>query len=214
MKLFCSQAILIAILLVCTACTYTVTAAQGGCNTLPTSNGLIGGRNKAGVIPILRAPSGGSCTACAAIIDLDELNFSVLRSQVGGYFVSPFALFNATQVYRHGLWCQVNDTSNAGMGSNIGDMLYSTGDGPDGFTVVPTSDTRNNLPYQQLKCTNQIGVIIDDDTMAMTNFQGYLKCNTTIPNLDTNTHYWVMYSDRVFNDYSKYVSFYNVHTNL
>ena len=81
-------------------------------------------------------------------------------------------------------------------------MFYSTGDGPDGFTVVPTSDPSNNVPYQQLKCTNQIGVIVDD-TMATTNFQGYLKCSTTIPNLDTNTHYWVMYSDAVFNSYSK-----------
>ena len=123
----------------------------------------------------------------------------MLRSQIGGTFVAPFALFNATQVYQNGLWCQVNSASNADMGSNIGDMYYSTGDGPDGFTVVPTSDTSNNVPYQQLKCTNQIGVIVDD-TMATTNFQGYLKCNTS---LDINTHYWVMYSDQVFNSYSK-----------
>ena len=126
----------------------------------------------------------------------------MLWSQVGGYFVPPFALFSATQVQQHGLWCQVNSASNAGMGSNIGNMFYSTGNGPDGFTVVPTSAPSNNVPYQQLKCTNQIGVIVDDP-MATTNFQGYLKCNTTIPNLDTNTHYWVMYSDRVFNNYSK-----------
>ena len=88
------------------------------------------------------------------------------------------------------------------MGSNIGDMYYSTGVGPDDFTSVPTSVTSNNVPYQQLKCTNQIGVIVLNDTDT-TNFQGYLKCNTTIPNLDTNTHYWVMYSDTVFNSYSK-----------
>ena len=92
------------------------------------------------------------------------------------------------------------------MGSDIGDMFYSTGNGPDDFTVVPTSDPSNNVSYQQLKCTNQIGVIVDD-TMATTNFQGYLKCNTTIPNLDTNTHYWVMYSDTVFNNYSKLCSY-------
>ena len=126
----------------------------------------------------------------------------MLRSQIGGSFVAPFTLFSATQVYQNGLWCQVNSASNAGMGSNIGDMFYPTGNGPDGFTSVPTSDPSNNIPYQQLKCTNQIGVIVDD-TMATTNFQGFLKCNTTIPNLDTNTHYWVMYSDQVFNNYSK-----------
>ena len=125
----------------------------------------------------------------------------MLRSQVGGRFVATFALFSATQVYQHGLWCQISSSSNAGMGSNIGDMFYPTGDGPDGFTLVPTSDPSNNVPYQQLKCTNQIGAIVDDTNT--TNFHGYLKCNTTIPYLDTNTHYWVMYSDTVFNSYSK-----------
>ena len=57
---FRSQAILIAILLVCTACTYTVTAAQGGCDNLPTPSGLINGSNKDGVIPVVRASSGGT----------------------------------------------------------------------------------------------------------------------------------------------------------
>ena len=126
----------------------------------------------------------------------------MLRSQVGGYFVAPWSLFRATQVYQNGLWCQVSSESNAGMGSNIGDMFYSTGDGPDGFTVVPTSDPSNNVSYQQLKCTNQIGVIVDG-TINTTYFQGFLKCNTTIPNLDINTHFWVMYSDTVFYGYCK-----------
>ena len=49
------------------------------------------------------------------------------------------------------------------MGSNIGDMFYPTGNGPDGFTVVPTTDPSNSVPYQQLKCTNQIGVVVDGD---------------------------------------------------
>ena len=59
MKSFCCQAILIAILLVCTACTYTVTA-QDGCNTLYTSNGLIAGSNKNGIIPYVQVPPGGT----------------------------------------------------------------------------------------------------------------------------------------------------------
>ena len=124
----------------------------------------------------------------------------MLRLRIGGRYLSPFTLFSATQVQQHGLWCQVNMASNNGTGSNIGDMFYSTGNGPDGFTVVPTSDPSNNVPYQQLKCTNQIGVIVDGNT---NNFQGYLKCNTTIPDLNTNTHYWVIYSDEVFNNYRK-----------
>ena len=103
-------------------------------------------------------------------------------------------MFSATQIQRHGLWCQV-DT-----GSNIGDMFYPTGDGPDGFTVAPTSDPSNNVPYQQLKCTRQIGLIVDGN---VTNYQGIVKCNTTIPNLDVNTNYWVVYSDDVFNNYSE-----------
>ena len=89
------------------------------------------------------------------------------------------------------------------MGSNIGEMFYPTENGPDGFSVVPTSDP-SSVPYQQLKCTNQIGVIplVGGD---VTNNQGYLKCNTTIPNLNIKAHYWVVYSDAVFNSYCKHV---------
>ena len=103
---------------------------------------------------------------------------------------------------QHGLWCQVNSSSNAGMGSNIGDMFYSTGNGPDGFTLVPTSDPSNSVPYQQLKCTNQIGVVVDGDVTS--NYVGFVKCNTTIPNLNIITHYWVVYSDAMFNSYRKF----------
>ena len=69
---------------------------------------------------------------------------SVLRSQVGGRLVGPWSLFTRTQVFQHGLWCQVNSASNGGMGSNIGDMFYSTGNGPDDFTIVPTKHHSNN----------------------------------------------------------------------
>ena len=125
----------------------------------------------------------------------------MLRSQVGGRFVAPWTVFSATQMQQHGLWCQVNTASNGGMGSNIGDMFYSTGNGPDGFTLVPTSDPSNNVPYQQLKCTNQIGVVVDGN---VTNFQGFLKCNSTIPNLDRDANYWVVYSDAMFMSYCKF----------
>ena len=47
-----------------------------------------------------------------------------------------YRMFSATQMQQHGLWCQVNSASNAGMGSNIGDMFYPTGNGPDDFTLV------------------------------------------------------------------------------
>ena len=79
---------------------------------------------------------------------------------------------------QHGLWCQVNTASNAGMGSNIGDMFYSTGNGPDGFTLVPTSDPSNNVPYQQLKCTNQIGVVVDGNVI---NFHRFFEVQLYYP---------------------------------
>ena len=125
----------------------------------------------------------------------------MLRSQVGGHFVAPWTLFSATKIQQHGLWCQVNSASNAGMGSNIGDIFYSAGNGPDGFTVAPTSDPSNSIPYQQLKCTNQIGVVVDGNVTS--NYEGFVKCNTTIPNLNINAHYWVVYSDAMFNAYCK-----------
>ena len=124
----------------------------------------------------------------------------VFRLQVGGQAVTPWTLYSDTEMRQHGLWCQVNNASNAGVGSDIGDMFYSTGNGPDGFTVVPTNESGNSVPYQQFKCTNQIGVVVDG---VLTNFQGFLKCNTTIPNLNTNTHYSVMYQQSVINIYSK-----------
>ena len=53
MKLARHLAMLTALLLVCT-CTYTVTA-QGGCNALSSSNGLVNGQDKTGNIPNVRA---------------------------------------------------------------------------------------------------------------------------------------------------------------
>ena len=47
-----------AFLFVCT-CTYTVTA-QGGCNTLSSTNGLIPGTDKTGLFPNLDATPGGT----------------------------------------------------------------------------------------------------------------------------------------------------------
>ena len=133
------------------------------------------------------------------LIFFSRFSYSELRSQIGGRNVISWALLSMLQLSQHGLWCQVNSTSNAGMGSDIGDMFYPAGDGPDGFTVVPTSDPSNNVPYQQLKCTNQIGVIADG--VMTENNQGFFKCNTTIPNLDTNTHYWAAYMDSLITSY-------------
>ena len=55
----CLAMVLTVFLLVCMF-TYTVTAQQGGCNSLSTTNGLINGTGKTGVIPNVQAPSGGT----------------------------------------------------------------------------------------------------------------------------------------------------------
>ena len=98
--------------------------------------------------PILDVASNNILIRCSGLQIKFNSFVSVLRSQVGGHFLSPWSLFSATQIQQHGLWCQVNSASNAGMGSNIGDMFYPTGDEPDGFTVhvVPTRDTNNSVP--------------------------------------------------------------------
>ena len=123
----------------------------------------------------------------------------MLRPQVGGHFVTSWALFSASQIQQHGLWCQVRDEDNAGMGSNIGDFYYSTGDGPNGFTLAPTS-ANNSVPYVSLYCNNQIGLVVDGN---VTNNQGIVMCNTTIPNLNRNANMWAVYTDTLFNNYSK-----------
>ena len=54
----------------------------------------------------------------------------------------------------------------------------------------------------QLKCTNQNwsgGGWCRDQQL----YEGFLKCNATIPNLNINSHYWVVYSDAL-NGYSKF----------
>ena len=86
------------------------------------------------------------------------------------------------------------------MGDNIGDWYYSPGDTPDGLTLVPngTSDT---VPYQSLKCVNQIGLVVDGD---VTNYQGFVRCTTPITGLKRQSNYFVVYSDSVFTNYSEF----------
>ena len=115
------------------------------------------------------------------------LKLAVLRPQAGGRYLPSWFLIRKGQIRRHGLWCQVNAISNAGMGSNIGDWYYPSVDGT-GFTIVPTNGI---APYQSLKCTNQIALVLNDDTIR----QGIVKCITTVPNLDGPVNYWGVYSN-------------------
>ena len=76
-------------------------------------------------------------------------------------------MFSESQVRDHGLWCQVREEDNAGMGSDIGDWYY-----PPGATPVLSS-----LPYQSLECTNMIGLL---RIGSLANNQGIVRCTTTI----------------------------------
>ena len=123
-----------------------------------------------------------------------------LQPKIGGQGTDWFTVFSETQVREHGLWCQVLPEDNMGMGDNIGDWYYPPGDTPDGFTQLPNS-TNDTVPYQSLKCTNQIGLVVDGD---VTNNQGIVRCTTNITGLQRQSNYFVVYSDAVFNNYSEY----------
>ena len=85
--------------------------------------------------------------------------------------------------------------------SNIGDCYYpTTGNPPDGFALVPTSDPGNNVPYQSLNCTDQIGLVVDGD---VSNNQGIVRCTTNVSNLDREANFFGVYSDNVYNSYSE-----------
>ena len=78
---------------------------------------------------------------------------SELQGVIGGNGVDWWVMFSESQVRDHGLWCQVREENNGGMGSDIGDWYYPPGTTPDGFTLAINS----SLPYQSLECTNMIG---------------------------------------------------------
>ena len=173
MQMVMSLSILVMLLLL--VCGYSSAQGTGGCNPAPLVSGA--GTYPNGVPSISTNAAGKSlCNSINSVF-----MFHCLRPQVGGLHVNAWLVFSATQMQQHGLWCQIGPSHNAGMGSNIGDWYYPTGNGPDGFTLVPTSDTSNNVPYQSLKCTNQIGLVVDGN---VTNNQGIVRCTTTIPNLN------------------------------
>ena len=122
---------------------------------------------------------------------------TVLRPQIGSRGTGSWAMFSVSQVKANGLWCQVRDVHSANMSSNIGDWYYPT---PlNGTTLVPTSPN-NTAPYLSLKCTNQTGLIIVGN---VTDYQGIVRCVTTVPNLSRQANFFGVYSDEVFSNYSE-----------
>ena len=117
---------------------------------------------------------------------------NVFQGSVGGFGVAPWTVFSASQVRDHGLWCQVRQaaTGNAA-NNNIGDWYYPT---PSGILAL---DHINNdsTPYQELKCDNQVGLVVDGDIV---NNQGIVRCTTTIPGLSPVDMYQAVYNDSVF----------------
>ena len=169
----------VTVLLLAIVCRYSTAAQDGGCSppppsTLISSSGILFSKN----VPAINAQAG------------------ILQPVLGGHRTDSWAVFRATQVQQHGLWCQVRPEDIVGNtpNSNIGDWYYPK---TDGYTLL-SNTTTDNTPYQSLKCTNQIGLVVDGD---VTNYQGIVKCNTTVPNLNRYENYFVVYDDNVFNNY-------------
>ena len=116
----------------------------------------------------------------------------IFRPLIGGYGLDPWTVLDESQVMQFGLWCQVRQVNTNNMpDSNIGDWYYPTS---SDFTML-TNTTNNGSPYQSLKCTNQIGLVVDSD---VTNYQGIVRCTTTVPGLNTDSNYMAVYKDSVF----------------
>ena len=117
--------------------------------------------------------------------------FADFIAQIGGYGTGTWTAYSASQVQQHGIWCQANVVPAS---SDIGDWYYPTSTG-----LALVNNTEDD-PYLSLKCTNQIGLVVDGD---VTNYQGIVRCTTTVPGLNTDSNYMAVYTDNVFDSYSK-----------
>ena len=127
------------------------------------------------------------------ILGMDNATDTRFRPLIGGYGTDSWAVFRESHVKQFGLWCQVSPVNTDNIpDSNIGDWYYPTASG--GFTIL-TNTTNDGTPYQSLKCTNQIGLVVDGN---VTNYQGIVRCTTTVPGLDNDNNYMAVYKDEVF----------------
>ena len=167
---------LAAVAVILLLCRYS--SAQDGCspappNTLISGGGSLRGNNVPNIIT-----SGG-------------VSSTLFRTIVGGHGTDPWAVFSETQVRQHGLWCQVQEANTNNMAdNNIGDWYYPT---PSGLLAL---DNINNdsTPYQELKCDNQVGLVVDGDIMSN---QGIVRCTTSITGVSPNPNYLGVYEDSV-----------------
>ena len=176
----------VVLLLLLLMCRYS-SAQDGGCSPDPPNtlipSGPFEGANRRNLlsnnVPVILTDSNVAVT--------------LFRPLIGGYGTNTWSVFSESQVRQFGLWCQVRQVNTNNMpDSNIGDWYYPTASG--GFTIL-TNTTNDSTPYQSLKCTNQIGLVVDGD---VTNYQGIVRCTTTVPGLNTDSNYMAVYTDSVF----------------
>ena len=181
--------VVVALLVLLLVCRSVPSSAQGGCFPAPPNTLISGG------------PSGALRSNNVPNILTEFLpSTTIFRVVVGGQGAAPWAVFSETQVRQHGLWCQVQESNTNNMtDNNIGDWYYPT---PSGLLAL---DNINNdsTPYQELKCDNQVGLVVDGDIM---NNQGIVRCTTTITGLtsyygqSTDTNHLGVYEDSVINN--------------
>ena len=165
----------------------TLAQNPGGCSPVPPSTLISGG------------PTGGLRTNNVPfILTYGSVSTTLFRVVIGGRGSDPWAVFSETQIRQHGLWCQVQQANTNNMAdSNIGDWYYPT---PSGLLALDNI-AFDGTPYQELKCENQVGLVVDGEIV---NNQGIVRCTTnitgltTITGLNTGVNYMAVYKDNVF----------------
>ena len=159
---------LLTVVVLLLVCRYS--SAQGGCTPTPPNTLISGG--PFGALRNNNVPN---------IITSGGVPNTLFRPVVGPHTMDPWAVFSKTQVRQHGLWCQVQQSNTNNMAdNNIGDWYYPTPSGFAGLNNVASDGT----PYQELKCDNQVGLVVDGDIM---NNQGIVRCTTSITGLTTHS---------------------------
>ena len=169
-------------------CRYS--SAQGGCSPAPPNTLISGGPSgtlRSNNVPNILLPHQSAIAPN-----------TLFRPVVGGHGTDPWSVFSETQVRQHGLWCQVQESQTNNMtDSNIGEWYYPTASGLLGLDNLVNDGT----PYQELKCDNQVGLVVDGDII---NNQGIVRCTTTITGLttlngllSTDSNYFGVYKDSV-----------------
>ena len=108
--------------------------------------------------------------------------------------MGPWIVFSESQVRDYGLWCQVRQAAILVAWQTM--TLESEWYFPTNGDLTPLDNVVNDsTPYQELKCDNQVGLVVDGDIM---NNQGIVRYTTTVTGLSPVNIYVAVYSDTVF----------------